>query len=581
MLKFSVLFTIQWSVGKYWRSKLINWRFWKNFTRFELKWNSELNFHLWQMCSHCCCKINFFVFIIFVPWNYRNGRTEMFFRSFKNLSTRFLFFFSPDHEHNCLPLSSTVISSSYHELWFKLAPISPISNIPSAPPAEPVVSSEEPEVYQEGYQESNDTHTDIPSVLSTLPVALVVEQTARILEDIKRKIQQQKDEEERLRLEQQNRSESPNYFSLSRPIRTPDEGIFSASTTKSFVILNHRYSSDSAPPNNISPLNHTSIPRSLSPDSGTDYEPFSASSSISPPFLSTIKRTNNSGSTSDFMKLSHNSDDEIFKPLSCSSFSHFIPSTVPLKLTAISPTTSLSSIYSSARRLSGITMSQATTASLAKSTPSISTDLINETHQKPASASTNDHPRPLSFQVLQSNFSFDTKSFDTYHEALVDPTESHIRYKSLVDLPVISPLTKPTWSTSIISTSSQFSSLLNNNNRLTFGDPSAIKPIVSALEYPPYKLPTADLTTPPSMKFTLNAFERHTRSFEESMTRSNTLEKYNKFVEKQKQNELTQKQEQQADFLSLSLSPPMNRKNKDMPALKGCTLSLWVLWTTM
>lgn len=453
----------------------------------------------------------------------------------------------------------------------KLAPISPLSNLPSAPPSEPVVSSEEPEVYQEGYQElKNDVHSDIPSALST-PVALVVEQTARILEDIKRKIQQQKEEEERQKLEQQNRSESPNYFSLSRPIRTPDEGIFSASTTKSFVILNHRYSDSAALPNNISPLNHTSIPRSLSPDSGTDYEPFSASSSISPPFLSTIKRTNNSGSTSDFMKLSHNSDDEIFKPLS--SFSHFVPSTVSLKLTAISPTTSLSSIYSSARRLSGITMSQATTASLAKSTPSISTDLINETHQKPVSASTSDHPRPLSFQVLQSNFSFDTKLFDTYHEALVDPAESHIRYKSLVDLPVINPPVKSTWSPLIMSTSSQFSSLLNNNNRSTFGDPSAIKPIVSALEYPPYKLQT-DLTTPPSLKFTLNAFERHTKSFEESMTRSNTLEKYNKFVEKQKQNELTQKQEQQADFLSLSLSPPMNRKNKDMPALKGCTLSL-------
>lgn len=96
------------------------------------------------------------------------------------------------------------------------------------------------------------------SSFSSLPVALVVEQTARILEDIKRKIQLQKEEEERLRIERERERE------LS-PIVTADDSIFN---TKSFIILKN------APP-------------SLSPDSGcTDYGPFSASSSISPPFLS-------------------------------------------------------------------------------------------------------------------------------------------------------------------------------------------------------------------------------------------------------------------------------------------------------
>lgn len=431
-------------------------------------------------------------------------------------------------------------------------------------------------MYQE---ETNDVPVEIPSVLSTLPVALVVEQTARILEDIKRKIQQQKDEEERLKLEQQqNRSESPTYFPLSRPIRAPsDEGIFNTSTTKSFIILNHRYSDGSAPPKTISPLNHTSIPRSLSPDSGTDYEPFSASSSISPPFLANITK----GTSSDYMKLSHNSDDEIFKPLS--SYSPFIPSMAPPKFTTISPTTSLSSIYSSARRLSGITMSHATTTSLAKSTPSISTDLINESHQKQPPATAHDrHQRPLSFQVLQTNFNFDTKSIDTYHEAYVslDPVIGSTRYKSLANLPLTNPLVSTaTWTPPTISsvaTSSQFNGLLNSSNRFTFGDPSAIKPIVSALEYPTFKLPTYSLSfemkTPTGVS-SPRVLEKHTKSFDETLTgRSATLEKYNKFVETQKlQDELNQKQQ---DFLSLSLSPPMNRRHKEMMALKGGSSSL-------
>lgn len=105
----------------------------------------------------------------------------------------------------------------------------------------------------------------------------------------------------------------------------------------------------------------------------------------------------------------------------------------------------------------------------------------------------------------------------------------------------------------------------------------AIKPIVSALEYPPFKIPSSSSeVASPAIKFAANVFEKHAKSFDETLTRSTTLEKYNKYVEEQKQLELTQKL-QQADFLSLSLSPPMIRKNKDMPALTGCSLSLWVI----
>lgn len=50
-----------------------------------------------------------------------------------------------------------------------------------------MVSSKESEVYQEDFEDSaSDVVPEVPSVLSTLPVALVVEQTARILEDIKK-----------------------------------------------------------------------------------------------------------------------------------------------------------------------------------------------------------------------------------------------------------------------------------------------------------------------------------------------------------------------------------------------------------
>lgn len=397
-----------------------------------------------------------------------------------------------------------------------------------APSSDEIVTSlEEPDECPEPEHE-----TQRPSILSTLPVALVVEQTARILEDIKKKIQ----EEKRLKLEQQNRSESPSpsYSELSRP---------------SFVILNHRHSTSSAILNNISPLNQTSFPRSLSPDSGTDYEPFSASSSISPPFLSKLKRTN-AGSTSDVMKLSHNSDDDIFKPVS--SFSPLIQT----NLTSISPTTSLNSIHTPARRLSGVAISHLTTTSLAKSTPSISTNLINESHQKPEQTSfSNVSQSPFSFQVLQSNFEFDTKYFDTYHDPKKAQDPLVDRYRSLANLPNNNLMAQLTSSSCIAS--SPFISFLQNNNR--FGTPSSIKPIASAaLDGPNNKFKLAGITMSPSA--TLCFKDNFSKSFD--YARSYSSAKRN-ILEEEHQKQI------KPDFLSLSLSPPMNRKRGGFVEIKG------------
>lgn len=397
-----------------------------------------------------------------------------------------------------------------------------------APSSDEIVTSlEEPDEYPEPENE-----TQRPSILSTLPVALVVEQTARILEDIKKKIQ----EEKRQKLEQQIRSESPSpsYSELSRP---------------SFVILNHRHSTSSAILNNISPLNQTSFPRSLSPDSGTDYEPFSASSSISPPFLSKLKRTN-AGSTSDVMKLSHNSDDDIFKPVS--SFSPLIQTT---NLAKISPTTSLNSIHTPARRLSGVTISHLTTTSLAKSTPSISTNLNNESHQKPEQTFSSVTQSPYSFQVLQTNFEFDTKYFDTYHDTAKahDPlAASNDRYRSLANLPNNNLITQLTSSSCVAST--PFISLLQNHNR--FGNPSAIKPFASSLESPNNKFKLAGITMSPTA--TLSFKDNFSKSFDTARTYSSM-----------RQNILEEQAQVKPDFLSLSLSPPMNRKRGGFVEIKG------------
>lgn len=185
-------------------------------------------------------------------------------------------------------------------------------------------------------------------------------------------------------------------------------------------------------------------------------------------------------------------------------------------------------------------MTSASIASLAKSTPSISTDLINE--------------RPLSFTVLPNNSSLDTyQAIEPYK-----PTLSCSSLASFTWTPLVTATT-----TTVTQPSSTITSMLRNS----FGDhPSAIKPIVSALEYstvPPVKVPAYKIPSPPIKSPSIEIFNRNA-----------TLERYNKFVEKQKMQLELQQQQQQADFLSLSLSPPMNRRNKEMLALRGSFVSL-------
>lgn len=454
-------------------------------------------------------------------------------------------------------------------MWFKLAPISPISNLPEDPPTnEPFVPSEQPDVFQEGFQESSsDEPIDKPSVLSTLPVALVVEQTARILEDIKRKIQLQKEEVERQKLEATSEPESLSDYTFIKPVpesprkTTFDEEIFRKQRPKSFIILNSRYGDNTIQPS-ISPIKNNSNPRSLSSDSGTDYEPFSASSSISPPFSSTVKQANNDFNY-DLMKFSN---DKSFKPLP--NLPSFTPSTLPLNLTPLLSTSPMSS----ERRFSGITMSQVTTASLAKSSPSISTDLVKEIQQQQSSTSpSTENKRPFSFQVLRTNTTSALTAIDTYQDRLSSSIDTS-RYKSIPSLSYGAyPAPFPTsFISSAKAVSSQLTGLLANNMS-TFGDPSAIKPIVSALEYPPYKLSIDLPASAPSYSRTFTV-EKQAKSFDDAGVRLTTLEKYEKVLEKQKMHlELSHKQ-QQADFLSLSLSPPLNRKN--LSTLKG--MSMWV-----
>lgn len=201
--------------------------------------------------------------------------------------------------------------------------------------------------------------------------------------------------------------------------------------------------------------------------------------------------------------------------------------------------------YNPIRRLSGITATSASIASLAKSTPSISTDLKNE--------------RPMSFTVLPNNSSLDT------YQSNIDPYKSTLSCSSLASF-TWTPFLETT-TTAVPQPSSTISSMLRNS----FGDhPDAIRPIVSTLEYsnittasamkvPTYKIPSSPLKSP---------------IISDVFNRNATLERYNKFVEKQKLQLELKQQQQQADFLSLSLSPPMNRRNKEMLALRGSFVSL-------
>lgn len=460
-----------------------------------------------------------------------------------------------------------------------MAPISPISNPSSDPPQEePFVPSEQPDIYQEGFQEvtfgetTNDEEVvvaKVPSVLSTLPVALVVEQTARILEDIKRKIQLQKEEEERLKLEAKtDDDDSLMDLAIIRPIHESirkkvfDDELFSIHPPKSFIILNSTTITQSS----LSPTKITSNPRSLSSDSGTDYEPFSASSSISPPFPSTVKHTNSDFNYDVIKQFSNNSEDETFKALP--KHSSFSPSKLPLSLT-IPTTTTSSSVFTSQRRLSGIISYVSSVPSLTKSTPSISTDLEKELQQQQValSASPIADPKPLlSFQVLRANTTSGLIS-NTYQERPTSMRDTS-RYKSIPSLYGSVTAFEP----SVISSfalSSQISCMLANN-KSAFGDPANIKPIVSALECPPYKLSVNVPSSPVMFTRTFIGAEKHAKSFDDAATHLKTIENYEHMREKHKLHlELSYKQ-QQPDFLSLSLSPPMNRKN--LSAFKALSL---------
>lgn len=470
------------------------------------------------------------------------------------------------------------------QLWFKLAPISPITNPPSDAPGAPFVLSEQTDVFHEGFSEPPSYEAiEKPTVLSTLPVALVVEQTARILEDIenvltirKRKIQMQKEEEEEEeRLKQQEQTsecDSLTDFSYIKPASlesttssTLEEEIFGSPAPKSFIILNNRHGDSSTQPN-LSPTVITSNPRSLSSDSGTDYEPFSASSSISPPFTSTIKQANNDF-TYDLKTFSDHSDDKIFSPLNLPPFT---PSTLPLHFSSIPKVTS-----PEIRLAGGISTSQVSTASLAKSTPSISTDLVKELQQRVTTSPRSEHKRPLSFQVLRTGIHSGLISIDTYQERLISSSDTS-RYKSIPSLYGYYPTAlTPSLISSSAAVSSQFTGLLANN-KSTFGDPAAIKPIVSAFEYPPYKF-SMDLPSAPASLFARHiGAEKQTQSFDDAALRLTTIEKYEKVLEKQKLHlELSHKQQQQADFMSLSLSPPLSRKN--LNAFKAMSLWVWIV----
>lgn len=210
---------------------------------------------------------------------------------------------------------------------------------------------------------------------------------------------------------------------------------------------------------------------------------------------------------------------------------------LPFSTTSPSPVTP--NLATSVRRLSGITITSTSVASLAKSTPSISTDLYNE--------------RPLSFTVLPNN------NFDTYQTQPVQQKPT-LSCSSLASFSTWTPIT----TTAAAVVPSTISSMLSSN-RHSFGpDPSAIKPIISALEQIPVKatvvVPIESRPKPVMKKDSSDNFKK-------------TLERYNKFVEKQKM-QLELQQQQQADFLSLSLSPPVNRRNKEMLALRGSFVSL-------
>lgn len=427
---------------------------------------------------------------------------------------------------------------------------------------------------------------------------------------------------------------SPTILKSRYTREASEEGTFSASSTKSFIILSNNRYSDAATQSKVvgtHPSSIATIPRSLSPDSGTDFSlPFSASSSISPPFLKRDEKGNNnlkSRNVDYAVKFPHNaSDNEIFKSLTSYTSTYASSSVIHTtpKYTAISPTSPMST----KRRLSnGIAIPQYTTTSslAAKSTPSISADLISESqaasgyiHKMPVidqyqldqtnqSHHRHYHPhqlqhhvRPLSFQVLQS--AANEFTFETYHSASLDYASTKTRYKSLANLPTGSITTsslvtlRPLIVSTVASTlNSRTSQLGSGNARQAFGDdPLHIKPISSALEYPSSNSSSFHMSnnynqiksidTLHSLKVEKPSnLEKSTKSFDESLIMPR-FEHLSRNLEKSARpppvtaiaddSAALQAQAQADYFLSLSLSPPMNRRTKNILMLKGIGLSL-------
>ena len=92
----------------------------------------------------------------------------------------------------------------------------------------------------------------------------------------------------------------------------------------------------------------------------------------------------------------------------------------------------------------------------------------------------------------------------------------------------------------------------------------------SSLDYSNYKFTSyspLSLPPPPPPASKTKVLEHNVRSFDDNMGRMTGMEKYNKFLQRQ----LGEQNQQPPDFLSLSLSPPLNRRCKHMPALRGCS----------
>ncbi|KAG5669701.1 hypothetical protein PVAND_017583 [Polypedilum vanderplanki] len=224
-----------------------------------------------------------------------------------------------------------------------------------------------------------------------------------------------------------------------------------------------------------------------------------------------------------------------------------------------SPTSPFTTVQ---RRFSGVNVTSIPVQPLAKSTPSICTDFINE--------------RPISFTVLPN-------LENTYQSVpqITSPYKSTLSCSSLASFSTWNPTTTITQASQVVSSESIIPSAISNmisQNKLkqTFGTkPSAIKPIVSALEYPAKKTPSSF----PAFTVTSilpKSVTSKDKIISENINSNTALERYNKFIEKQKIQIELQQQQQQAEFLSLSmsLSPPMNRRHKDMPILRGSFVSL-------